>query len=121
MFTAGRAGFCCLWLISACECAVSSQFGAFHFGARQVDACQFGVFHFDAVPVRHVSVWRDASLAHFTSARFPFLCLCSSQRVIGLQHSKLVYRRCFVVVHTFINHFRTIFICEDRGEVITSD
>ena len=54
---------------------VSFQFGAFHFGARQFDACQFGVFHFDAVPVRRVSVWRDASLARFTSARFPFLCL----------------------------------------------
>ena len=54
---------------------VSFQFGAFHFGARQFDACQFGAFHFDAVPVRRVSVWRDASLARFTSARFPFLCL----------------------------------------------
>ena len=45
---------------------VSFQFGAFHFGARQFDACQFGAFHFDAVPVRRVSVWRDASLARFT-------------------------------------------------------
>ena len=25
------------------------------------------------------------------------------------------------LVHTFINHFRTIFIREDQGEVITSD
>ena len=55
---------------------VSSQFGAFHFGARQFDACQFGALHFDAVPVRRVSVWRDASLACFTLARFPFWCLC---------------------------------------------
>ena len=35
---------------------VSSQFGAFLFGARQFDACQFGALHFDAVPVRRVSV-----------------------------------------------------------------
>ncbi len=35
---------------------VSSQFGAFHFGARQFDAFQFGAFHFDAVPVRRVSL-----------------------------------------------------------------
>ena len=55
---------------------VSSQFGAFHFGARQFDACQFGALHFDAVPVRRVSVWRDASLACFTLPRFPFWCLC---------------------------------------------
>ena len=45
---------------------VSFQFGAFHFGARQFDACQLGAFHFDAVPVRRVSVWRDANLARFT-------------------------------------------------------
>ena len=53
---------------------VSSQFGAFHFGARQ-----FGAFHFDAVPVRRVSLWRDASLARFTLARFPFLCLTAQK------------------------------------------
>ena len=53
---------------------VSSQFGAFHFGARQFDVCQFGVFHFVAVPVRRVSLWRDASLA-----RFPFLCLAAQK------------------------------------------
>ena len=51
---------------------ITCQFGAFLFGARQFDACQFGAFHFDAVPVRRVSVWRDASLARFTLARFPF-------------------------------------------------
>ena len=45
---------------------MSFQFGAFHFGARQFDACQLGAFHFDAVPVRRVSVWRDANLARFT-------------------------------------------------------
>ena len=54
---------------------ITCQFGAFLFGARQFDACQFGAFHFDAVPVRRVSVWRDASLARFTLPRFPFLCL----------------------------------------------
>ena len=42
------------------------QFGAFHFGARNFDACQFGAFQFDVVPVRRVSLWRDASLARFT-------------------------------------------------------
>ena len=51
------------------------QFGAFLFGARQFGACQFGAFHFDAIPVRRVSLWRDASLARFTLARFPCLCL----------------------------------------------
>ena len=51
------------------------QFGAFHFGAPKFDACQFGAFQFDAVPVRRVSLWRDASLARFTLAPFPFLCL----------------------------------------------
>ena len=30
---------------------VSSQFGAFHFGARQFDVCQFGAFHFGAFPI----------------------------------------------------------------------
>ena len=55
---------------------VSSQFGAFHFGARQFDACEFGALHFDAVPVRRVSVWCDSSLARFTLACFPRLCLC---------------------------------------------
>ena len=54
---------------------ITCQFGAFLFGARQFDACQFGAFHLDAVPVRRVSVWRDASLARFTLPRFPFLCL----------------------------------------------
>ena len=54
---------------------ITCQFGAFLFGARQFDACQFGAFHFDAVPVRRVSVWRDASLARFTLPRFTFLCL----------------------------------------------
>ena len=54
---------------------ITCQFGAFLFGARQFDACQFGAFHFDAVPVRRVSVWRDASLARFTLPCFPFLCL----------------------------------------------
>ena len=40
----------------------------------------------------------------------------------GLQHSELVYRRCFFVSGPYvINHFRTIFIREDQGEVITSD
>ena len=58
---------------------VSSQFGAFHFGARQFDACQFGSFHFDAVPVRRVSLWRDASLARFPLARFPFWCLTAQK------------------------------------------
>ena len=54
---------------------ITCQFDAFLIGARQFDACQFGALHFDAVPVRRVSVWRDASLARFTLARFPFLCL----------------------------------------------
>ena len=54
---------------------ITCQFGAFLVGARQFDECQFGALHFDAVPVRRVSVWRDASLARFTLARFPFLCL----------------------------------------------
>ena len=57
------------------QSTITCQFGAFLFGARQFDACQFGAFHFDAVPVRRVSVWRDASLARFTLARFPFFCL----------------------------------------------
>ena len=48
------------------------QFGAFLFGARQFGACQFGAFHFDAIPVRRVSLWRDASLARFTLARCQF-------------------------------------------------
>ena len=54
---------------------ITCQFGAFFFGARQFDACQFGTLHFDAVPV-----WRDASLARFTLARFPFVCMVCSTR-----------------------------------------
>ena len=128
--------------------SITCQFGAFLFGARQFDACQFGALHFDAVPVRRVSVWRDASLARCQFGAFPIfvsmliqysrqfsffsakaslarvyrIYLCASLPrshstrtiifcvfflplcVIGLQHSKLVYRRCILcLVHTFIN------------------
>ena len=51
---------------------ITCQFGAFLFGARQFDACQFGALHFDAVPVRRVSVWRDASLARCQFGAFHF-------------------------------------------------
>ena len=63
---------------------VSSQFGAFHFGARQ-----FGAFHVDAVPVRRVSLWRDASLA-----RFPFLCLTAQKSFLRQFGTYLVSRLC---------------------------
>ena len=63
---------------------ITCQFGAFPFGARQFGACQFGAFHFDAIPVRRVSLWGDASLVRFTLARFPFLCLCWSSTVGNL-------------------------------------
>ena len=74
---------------------VSSQFGAFHFGARQFDAFQFGAFHFDAVPVRPVSLWRDASLARFTLARFQFLCLTAQKCVLRQFGTYLVLRLCW--------------------------
>ena len=122
---------------------VSSQFGAFLLGARQFDACQFGALHFDAVPVR-----RDASLArcqfgafHFGafsnfvcvliqliqySMHFCFIVYVIYLLIISTRHrysiANLFIAGVFVcLVHTFINHFRTIFIREDQGEVITSD
>ena len=55
--------------------ATIASLARFFFGARQ-----FGALHFDAVPVRRVSVWRDASLARFTLARFPILCIVCSMR-----------------------------------------
>ena len=105
---------------------MSFQFGAFHFGARQFDACQFGAFHFDAVPVRRVSVWRDASLAHFTLARFPFLCLFGSSRPTLARVSLSAYLSflyaLYCLRHIFINRlnassdsianlFITFFLC----------
>ena len=86
---------------------MSFQFGAFHFGARQFDECQFGAFHFDAVPVRRVSVWRDASLARFTLARFPFLCLFGSSRPTLARVSLSAYLSflyaSYCLRHIFIN------------------
>ncbi len=54
----------CAWQLAAC------QFGAFLYGAWQLAACQFGASQYDAIPVRRVSVWRDASLARVTLTRF---------------------------------------------------
>ena len=71
-----------------CGCArhlvvvrVSSQFGAFLYGVCHFGACQFGTSQYDAIPVRRVSLWRDASLARVTLTRFSFLllsCMCHS-------------------------------------------
>ena len=114
---------------------MSSQFGAFHFGGRQFDACQFGAFHFDAVPVRRVSLWRDASLARFTLARFPFLCLtaqkffyaslalsrfapmlieyaskaCSTRSIYILWACFLSAKKCFICAH--LSLFCVWFLC----------
>ena len=70
---------------------LSCQFGAFQFGRRKFDACQFGTFQFDAVPVRCVSLWRDASLARFTLPRFPFLCLPTLIRFLRRPVSRGLY------------------------------
>ena len=66
---------------------------------------QFGAFQFGAMPVWHVSLRR---VSHLNASS-------------GYSIANLFIAGFFVVVHTFINHLRTIFIREDRGEVITSD
>ena len=80
-------------------------------------------------------VWSTQVLPRSHSTRLTFayhflhvftLCviylLIISTRQRWLHHSELVYLRWFFwcLVHTFINHFRNIFIREDQGEVITS-
>ena len=74
---------------------ITCQFGAFLFGARQFDACQFGVLHFDAVPVRRVSVWRDASLARCQFGAFHFgafpICVPNCTEVFSMW----VWRLCW--------------------------
>ena len=87
---------------------MSSQFGAFPFGARQFDACQFGAFHFDAVPVRRVSLWRNASLARFTVARFPFLCLTAQKCFLPTP----VWRRSVFFMR--VSLFCVFFLCVSR-------
>ena len=52
---------------------LTCQFGAFLYGAWQLGACQFGASQYDAIPVRRVSIWRDASLTRVTPTRFSFL------------------------------------------------
>ena len=44
---------------------ITCQFGAFLYGEWQLVTSQY-----DAIPVRGVSVWRDASLARVTLTRF---------------------------------------------------
>ena len=101
---------------------VSSQFGAFLFGARQFDVCQFGALHFDAVPLRGVSVWRDASLARFTLARFPILCLCnlliqliqySMQFWFFFCEGQFYLCACFLSAHVFCEEVLSTPVCRE--------
>ena len=80
---------------------VSSQFGAFHFGARQFDACQFGAFHFDAVPVRRVSLWRAMSVWRVSLA-------CSTRSIYICGHVSFLRRS---VLYARISFLRIIPLC----------
>ena len=83
------------------------QFGAFHFGAFSNFLCML------------------IQLIQY-SMHFCFIVYVIYLLIISTRHrysiANLFIAGGFVcLVHTFINHFRTIFIREDQGEVITSD
>ena len=98
------------------------------------------MFHFSACFLRRNLVYASLPRSHSTrptlarvslSAYFSFIYASYCLRHIFINHlnassgysmANLFIAGVFLcLVHTFINHFRTLFIREDQGEVITSD
>ena len=95
----------------SCVQSVSSQFGAFLYGA-----CQFGASQYDAIPVRRVSLWRDASLARVTLTRFSFMRLYSVCNFVSACCGAYYFGPClFIIANLFIEG---VFLCHSDAFLI---